>query len=249
MSSLFIGTSGWSYKDWLGPFYPQGSKQKEYLSLYSQQFRNVEIDSTFYAIPRLSTVENWYKQTPENFRFCPKVAKQITHDKQLLDCDEDWNRFLDTMRALQFKLGPLVLQFDYKFRYDTHFKQLESFLKTHHKEERLCVEIRHRSWHNESFYKMLSNFNCALVLNDLYYMPRIVQLTTDFTYVRLLGNRKQIPDDFSHVRVNREQDFNWWTEWIHRFLQKNLDVYVYSNNRYQGHAPSTIRTLQQKLQS
>jgi len=244
---LHIGTSGWSYKDWLGPYYPDGTKQKDYLSYYAQKFSTVEIDSTFYAIPRPSTVENWYQKTPANFIFSPKVTKLITHDKRLQDCQEDWNRFLQTMSILKEKLGPVVLQFDYKFVPEQHFGLLENFLATNHGSARICVEIRHKSWHSPEFFEMLKQFNTALVLNDLYYMPKVVELTADFTYIRLLGNRKQIPDDFSHVRINREKDLDWWADWIEQMLDKELEVFAYSNNRYQGHAPATIRTLQKKL--
>lgn len=245
--TIHIGTSGWSYKDWLGPFYPPETKQSDYLQHYAAQFKTVEIDSTFYAIPRISTVENWYERTPDSFVFSPKVPKEITHDKRLSECTSTWDRYLHTMQILKHKLGPIVLQFDYKFNFKDHFSVLESFLSAHHQEARMCVEVRHKSWHVPEFFEMLREYNVALVLNDLYYMPRKIELTADFTYVRLLGNRKQIPDDFSHVRINRDKDFHWWTDWIRKFQEKELEVFVYSNNRYQGHAPATIRAIQEHL--
>lgn len=246
-SRIHIGTSGWSYKDWLGPFYPPGTKQTEYLQHYATQLKTVEIDSTFYAIPRVTTVENWFDRTPDTFIFSPKAPKLITHDKRLTDCDSDWNRYLQTMQILKQKLGPIVLQFDYKFNFKDHFSILESFLEKHHQDARLCVEIRHKNWHTAEFFEMLRQYNVALVLNDLYYMPRKIELTADFTYIRLLGNRKQIPDDFSNARINRDKDFDWWTEWIRKFQEKELEVFIYSNNRYQGHAPATIRSIQERL--
>jgi len=242
-----MGTSGWSYKDWLGPFYPSGTKQTDYLSIYATHFNTVEIDSTFYAIPRTTTVENWFNRTPDTFIFLPKVPKLIIHDKRLTDCDSDWDHYLNTMQILKQKLGPVVLQFEYKFNFQDHFATLESFLKNNYLSTKLCVEIRHKSWHRPEFYDMLKTYNVALVLNDLYYMPRIIQQTADFTYIRLLGNRKQIPDDFSHVRINWDKDLDWWTNWIRKFQEKELEVFVYSNNRYQGHAPATIRSIQAHL--
>jgi uncharacterized protein YecE (DUF72 family) len=241
---LFIGTSGWSYKDWVGPFYPEGTKAADYLSIYTKKYNTVEVDSTFYGIPRETTVQKWAKVSANNFVFSPKVPQEITHELRLEKCDHIWERYLNTMRILGPKLGPIVLQFDYKFKYKEHFEVLEHFLHQHAQEARLCVEIRNRDWHQESFYEMLAKFNTALILNDLYYMPRIVKLTANFTYIRLLGNRKQIPDDFSHARVNRDKDLDWWAKWINRILERELEVYVYSNNRYQGHAPTTIEQLQ-----
>ncbi|MHB2154898.1 DUF72 domain-containing protein [Calditrichota bacterium GD2] len=245
---LYIGTSGWSYRDWKGVFYPEQIKQAQYLNHYSRHFNSVEVDSTFYGIPRLTTVENWFAQTPEDFIFTLKVPQIITHEKRLQNCRAEWEAFLETTAGLKQKRGALILQFDYKFNFGDYFRALDDFLAEHAGQAKLAVEIRNRGWHNEQFYSMLKERGVALVLNDLYYMPRVVKLTAPFTIVRLLGNRKQIPDDFTHVRVNREDDLNWWAERIEQFLEKELEVYVYSNNRYQGHAPSTIRTLMQKLE-
>lgn len=248
MSSLHIGTSGWSYKDWLGVFYPDSTKQSDYLLYYAGKFNSVEVDSTFYAIPRQSTVQNWFEITPDNFSFSLKTPQIITHEKRLSNCESEWNQFIETAQLLKHKLGPVILQFDYKFRFDEHFTKLNLFLSKYKDTNlKLCVEIRHKGWHNDEFYNLLRNHNTALVLNDLYYMPRVIELTADFVYVRLLGNRKQIPDNFTHVRVNRDKDLDWWTEWINQFIEKELEVWVYSNNRYQGHAPSTIYELQKRI--
>jgi len=243
-----MGTSGWSYKDWRGVFYPQGKKAAEYLAYYSQKMDSVEIDSTFYGVPRASTVENWFNCTPDRFIFCPKVPKQITHDRRLEGCGAEWRAFLERMRLLKHKLGPLVLQFEYKFKFTEYFKILESFLQEEaFSETKLCIEVRDKNWYQPAFFDLLRRYNVALVLNDLYYMPRISEVTADFTYIRLLGNRRQIPDDFSHVRIDRDKDFDFWTKKINEFLKKNLEVYVYSNNRYQGHAPSTIESIREHL--
>lgn len=245
---LHIGTSGWSYKDWNGVFYPQGTKAAEYLAYYSQQFDTVEIDSTFYGIPRHSTVQRWYEQTPADFIFAPKVPQIITHEKRLQNCAEDWQNFLEAMNILRNKLGPVVLQFDYKFSFKEHFVNLEKFLEDVSSSGlQLCVEIRNKNWHVGAFYELLRKYNVALVINDIYYMPRVIELTADFTYIRLLGNRRQIPNDFSHVRVNREKDLDWWADRIKQFLEKELEVFVYSNNRYQGFAPQTIRSISKRL--
>ncbi|MEJ2052878.1 MAG: DUF72 domain-containing protein [Calditrichaceae bacterium] len=245
---IHIGTSGWSYKDWLGVFYPGNTKQSQYLPYYASKFNSVEVDSTFYAIPRRSTVQNWFNITPDEFTFALKTPQIITHEKRLVGCEKEWNQFIETACLLKHKLGPIVLQFDYKFKYSDNLSKLDKFLSDHTAVGmKLCVEIRNRDWHKAQFYDMLRKHKVPLVLNDLYYMPRIIELTGDFVFIRLLGNRKQIPDDFTHVRVNRDNDLDWWTEWIDKFLEKELEVWVYSNNRYQGHAPSTIYELQKRL--
>ena len=245
---IHIGTSGWSYKDWLGVFYPDATKKSEYLPYYASKFKSVEVDSTFYAIPRTTTVQNWFDITPDNFTFSLKTPQIITHEKRLIDCENEWNQFIQTAQILKHKLGPIVLQFDYKFKFTEHFSILDTFLSSDNFNDiKLCVEIRNKDWHNPEFYDLLRKHEVALVLNDLYYMPRIIELTADFVFIRLLGNRKQIPNDFSHVRINRHNDLNWCADWINQFLEKELEIWVYSNNRYQGHAPSTIAELQKRL--
>ena len=249
MPNIYMGTSGWSYKDWLGVFYPDYTKQSEYLPYYANKFNSVEVDSTFYAIPRETTVLNWFSITPENFTFSLKTPQIITHEKRLNHCENEWNQFIQTVQLLKYKLGPIILQFDYKFRFNEHFSLLDEFFsKNVYKDVKLCTEIRNKDWHTKEFYDLLRKHKIALVLNDLYYMPRVIELTADFVYIRLLGNRKQIPNNFSKVRVNRDEDLDWWADWINKFLEKELEVWVYSNNRYQGHAPSTIVELKKRIE-
>ena len=174
-SKLHIGTSGWSYRDWLGPFYPPTLKQTDFLKFYSTTYSTVEIDSTFYAIPRARSIENWFNKTPDNFIFSLKAPKIITHEKQLENCQEDWDRFIETAGLLQHKLAVIVLQFDNKFTAPAFYKKLKIFLEQQRHPVKLAVEIRHKSWHNQDFYNLLQNNNVALVLNDLYYLPRIIQ--------------------------------------------------------------------------
>ena len=246
-SKLHIGTSGWSYKDWVGPFYPPSTKQAEYLSFYAGKFDCVEIDSTFYGTPRQTTVEKWATLTKPGFIFAPKVPKEITHQKRLKNCSAEWSEYVQTMQILGPKLGPVVLQFDFNFTFEKHFKNLEEFLEKNPYNIRMCVEVRHKSWINDLFYDLLKKHNIALVLNDLYYMPRLTEITADFTYIRLLGNRKLVPDNFTERRIDRSKELDWWTDWVEKFLSKDLEVFAFSNNRYEGFALATIKDLMLRL--
>lgn len=246
-ATLVVGTSGWSYKDWVGPFYPEGADPRNFLREYVKHFSAVEIDSTFYGIPKQGIVDSWGNNVPEGFIFAPKFPKVITHDKRLLGCDAELELFLGNMKRLGPKLGPLILQFDYTFQFD-QLHLLASFLNKIPAEFRLAVEIRHKSWLNKEFYTLLKQFKVALTLVDLYYMPRLNVITADFTYIRLLGNRKEIPDDFSHVRIDRERNLDYWAETVLKTLQKGVSVYVFVNNRFQGHAPASVRSFMEALQ-
>lgn len=246
---LYLGTSGWSYKDWVGPFYPEGLRTSQYLEYYATKFKTVEIDSTFYRIPSSKTVAAWYQNTPENFLFSVKFPRVITHEKRLQHCSAELNHFLRNISLLQEKLGPLVLQFDYKFTPE-FLPPLREFLPQLPPEYRYALEIRNRSWYRqEPFFQELERYHCALVLQDLYYMPKFFRLTAPFTFIRLLGNRKLILDDFSHVRIDREEALNDWAQRIVTMFQEGIDVYVYSNNRFQGYAPATIENLLQKIEA
>src|SRR5215471_10433600 len=113
MSNLFIGTSSFSAKGWVGSFYPRGTRSKEFLAYYASRFKTVELDTTYYAIPGAETVQGWKERTPADFLFCAKVPRIITHEKLLVDCERELREFLNSMAILGDKLGPLVLQFSY----------------------------------------------------------------------------------------------------------------------------------------
>src|SRR3954469_23911245 len=115
---IWLGTTAWAFDTWVGPFYPPKTKSTDYLTEYAKQFRAVEIDSTFYAIPRESVVAGWAAKTPDGFILCPKFPQLITHEKRLTNCGLETGMFLETMQILGPKLGPLVLQFEYTFQVD-----------------------------------------------------------------------------------------------------------------------------------
>ncbi len=116
--TIHLGTQGWSYKSWNGVFYPQDTPANCYLEEYAKKLHTVEIDSTFYATPRASTVKQWDEVTPDDFRFTAKFPQKITHEKMLKEAEQDVKLFLDTMSLLGPKLGPLLLQFPYTFKPD-----------------------------------------------------------------------------------------------------------------------------------
>jgi uncharacterized protein YecE (DUF72 family) len=243
---LHVGTSGWAYPDWVGPFYPTGTLPRDFLATYTRRFGAVEIDSTFYRIPTAKMVDAWNAATPEDFRFAPKVPQVITHEKCLEGCAAELTMFLDVVRRLGAKLGPLVFQFDAGFRVES-LPILGAFLAGLPTDLRHTVEIRHRSWLRDDFFQLLEKYKVALVLADLYYMPKLDKVTTDFSYIRLLGKRSAAPDDFSRVRLDRERELNLWAERIRAYLDRGLQVFAFANNRFQGHGPASARALLTRL--
>jgi uncharacterized protein YecE (DUF72 family) len=239
LGKLVLGTQGFSFNDWVGPFYPEGTPKKGFLEAYARHFPTVEIDSTFYGVPRDTTVQGWADRTPEEFLFSAKFPRLITHDKKLARARGDAEHFVDTMRGLGHKLAVLTLQFAYDFTPD-YFGSLDEFLQNLPKGPRYAVEVRNRKWLNSDFGEMLSNHNVALVLQDLHYMPKLDWITADFTVIRWLGRRKDI-EVFDRIQIDRTENLSNWSEKVHDFMERGFDIYGYFNNHFAGHSPASVR--------
>ncbi len=244
-AALFVGTSGWSYKDWEGNFYPAGIKQAGYLESYCQVFRVVEIDSTFYAVPRQTAVDAWLRRSPENFRFCAKFPREITHDRSLLGCGDLTRVFLDRMSVLGEKLGPFLIQFPATFTAAENFPILEAYLGTLPEDHRYAVELRSRDWRDRETLELLSAHNVSWTIGVGASGEDYRPMTADFTYIRWLGSREI--SQFSEVLVNREVEIRDWADWIVERAAELREVYGFFNNHYSGHAPSNARELLERL--
>jgi len=257
---LFLGTSAFTASGWAGSFYPTGMKPSEYLSFYATRFRTVEIDSTYYGTPSAATVEGWYRRTPADFVFAAKVPQVVTHEKALANCDGEFSEFVERMSGLKEKLGPLLLQFPrfsrYEFKTGSDFlKRLRGFLEKSRREVNLVVEIRNRGWLDEAFLDSVREHNVALALTDTSFMPRPWELkmpvdliTSDFAYVRWLGNRKQIETMttvWDRTIVDRRDDLGHWVRLCREIVaqRKVKRLFLFGNNHYQGHGPDTVKTF------
>ncbi len=220
-TKIRVGTSAFTADGWEGSFYPKGLAPREQLSYYATQFDTVELDNTFYRTPALSTVQGWYAKTPPGFIFAAKVPQVITHEKVLVDCDEDLSHFLKTMEALGEKLGPLLFQFGYfnksKFKSGSEFlARLKPFLKRLPKGFSFAVEIRNKNWLDPRYADVLREHGVALALIDQAWVPRPWEMkekfdliTADWTYVRWLGDRKGIEEQtkaWDKTILNREPE-------------------------------------------
>ena len=210
MADWYLGTMGFSYTDWAGPFYPEMLAQRNYLGHYSRFFNAVEINSTFYGTPRLVTVKRWLAATPEDFRFCPKTPKIITHDKSLQSAHLDMAEFLTVIRELGEKLGVILIQLPPSFGVD-QLEVLDTFLGELPTDLRFAVEFRHNSWHHARTAEMLQEHQVCWAATEYPNLPRGVNLTADFIYFRLIGRHGQ----FSHhdrEQLDRSANLRWWHE-------------------------------------
>jgi uncharacterized protein YecE (DUF72 family) len=242
MVKIHIGTMGWSYKFWVGNFYPKNLKTDDFLSEYSKHFNTVEIDNTFYRVPRKETVTKWRDQAPSGFLFSAKFPRKITHLKQLQNCEEDTQVFIESVGHLQDKLGPLLLQFPPTFKPE-NTRILSHFLSTLPEEHRYAVEVRNEGLLTEQFFSLLRENNVALTLSNRSSMLKTEVVTTDFTYIRWEGDRKTVNGATGKVEVDRKEDIRTWTEKIRALLSNGVEVFGYFSKYYSGHPPSDAEQL------
>lgn len=255
---VFLGTSAFTANGWPGSLYPVGMKSADYLTYYATQFATVEIDSTFYGCPSASTVNKWSARTPEDFIFCVKLPQIITHEKVLVNCDSEFEEFVKTMDILGPKLGPMLFQFPsfdrWKFpKQESFLAVLTPFLKKLPTDHKFVIEIRNKTWLDAKFVDVLREHNVALALTDTSFMPRPWELkqkfdllTTDFAYVRWLGDRhgiEKITQQWDKTVVNRESDLKNWVDVLKELVlnKKIRKLFAFSNNHYAGHGPATVK--------
>jgi uncharacterized protein YecE (DUF72 family) len=219
---LHVGTSGYSYKEWKGNFYPEDLPAKEMLSYYSRRLPAVEINNTFYRLPQPSMMENWNAQVPERFRFSIKATQRITHIKRLKNAAEETKYLLETAALLGERLGVVLFQLPPNFKKDN--ERLKAFLDLLKPELRTALEFRHESWFDDETFDLLRERDCALVVSDTDEKP----LTEIISTAR-----------WGYLRLRRTAyDENGLVEWMKRVQdQKWKDAFVFFKHEDEGTGP------------
>lgn len=244
---IHLGTQGWSYPDWIGVFYPPGSKQEHYLPFYAQVFDTVELDTTFYHPPRASVVRSWARHTPAHFRFAAKVPQAITHTARLSTVGEQMQAFARALEPLGEKLGPLLVQMPAEFTRDAGtVGLLDRFLAASPAGVRLAMEFRHASWHVPATVDLLRARRAALAWTQWRELPRLTDVTADFLYLRWLGDRRAI-ETYDRVQIDRTDAFDAWERDLVRALPGVREVYGYFNNHWAGHSPASANEMKRRL--
>ncbi len=244
MVNVYIGAMGWSYKFW--PLYDD-IDSKDYLSRYSKLFNSVEVNSTFYRIPRKSSVENWRDQTQEGFRFSVKIPQSISHSSALKYDPEKMDAFLDHIEPFKTKLGPLLLQLPPRLTSE-HDDQLRILL-TQLQGYKTAVEFRHKDWFKEDVYDLLREHNVTLVYVEHPWQPSEEVETGDFSYIRLEGDRKKVNGEKGFIELNRTKDNERWAEKIHNQSVEGRPVYLYVSKYYSGYPPTDIQQIKARLEA
>lgn len=246
MGEIRVGTSGWSYKEWEGVFYPKGEKNK--LTYYSKFFDTVEIDSSFYAYPKKAMIQGCVRATPERFLFTAKVPKLITHDKKLEQekgVTKDLNRFLHEIRPLMDsrKLGALLLQMPPSFEYGTGYGRLERFFEVLPDDVRFAIEFRNKSWLRPETWELLRKFGVANTIVDEPLLPPDTVVTTDFSFIRFHGHGKA---PWYNYRYS-DKEIKEWAPKVKKVAASTTYAYTYYNNHFRGNAPENALKMLKAL--
>lgn len=245
-----LGTQGWNYPDWVGPFFPEGTRAADFLRVYSRAFGTVEVDSTFYAIPPESTVRGWVNRTPPGFRLALKLPREITHERRLVGAEAVLEEFAERARGLGDRLGPVLVQLGPDFS-PAEMPALRSFLPRLPPDLRFAVEFRQREWITRETHELLREHGVALALSDGRWLPRswllalVRRPTADFHYLRWMGPNRDLTD-FGRVQLDRREELEAWAAAL-REAPPGTEVYGYFNNHFQGHSPASARDLQRRL--
>ena len=260
---LYIGCPLWGYKEWVGTFFPAHTQQSDFLRLYSSKLTTVEGNTTFYATPSAETIARWRQETPEMFRFCPKISRDISHSPQLDTRKAETLFFTQRMRGLEERLGIQFLQLPPAFA-PTHLPQLQAFLDFWPSDLRLAVEVRHPAFFTEPHFTelnaLLQQHNAARVIMDSRPirvgpreeiqvlqarerkpdLPVTTNLTADVAFVRYIG----------HPRMDVNAPFlDKWAQQLAQWLQEGITVYVFCHCPYEVHSPTICYALYHKVKA
>jgi len=256
-----IGACAWGFDDWREVFYPRDLPESRWLEFYARHFPTVEIDSTFYAAPGPDVVRRWLDVTPSHFRFSCKLPREITHQCKLRDCSIELNGFLRAIEPLAPKLHIILIQLPPSFLPKEGKVPLRSFVEQLPRDFRFAIEFRHPGWHRPQFIHLLEKQRICWVwadtspLNERNLAPFEFQpRTTDFLYVRLLGDYTTKYDrDGKHrnrydkLLWKREAALESWALKIERQLSDVRAVYAYVNNHFEGFALQSAQRLAERL--
>ena len=266
--AIYLGCPVWSFKGWVGNFYPKGTKPSGFLREYSKRLTTIEGNTTFYAVPAQKTIEQWLSETPETFRFCPKIPKAISHEGKLMDHVDRAHTFVEVMKGLGSRLGPMFLQLPPRYS-PKLIGDLSAFLSAWTHTVRLAVEVRHLDWfespHDESLNQLLADHNMARVTIDTRPIRDLAgdQILAGSTYESLLEARERKPDvpvlpkrtaDFVFVRYigHPQMDINrpLLDEWGRYFASEMItgaDVFMFCHSPDNYIAPELCRELHHRV--
>jgi uncharacterized protein YecE (DUF72 family) len=234
-----IGTSGWHYKHWIGTFYPPKTPAPKMLPFYLERFDTVELNNSFYHLPKKSALDCWRDSTPSSFVFAAKGSRFLTHMKKLRDSEQGLKRFLDCIEILGEKLGPILFQLPPHWELD--FERLRGFLNLLPPYHRYAFEFRNATWNTSSVLDLLAHHKVAYCAFHLAGEHSPLEVTADFAYIRLHGPGGKYQGSYDDPALQT------WAERIRNWRSHLSAVYVYFDNDEAGYAPRDALRLKQMV--
>ena len=251
---FYIGCCGWSYTAWKGPFYPSDIKNSKWLEFYSNVFDYVEIDSSFYNKPNVIMVKQWLKKTQEDFRFTAKFPKVITHDKRLKNVDNELQLFFKAIEPLYDKTLALLIQLPPSIEIMEGLQRLRELVYKLDNRFRYAVEVRHPSWFQDLAYNFFANNNICMVWSQIVGIRTPPIVTSDFLYLRFIGDRSLQEKDFGRIQKDRSPEMRKWVKRISRAEKSNEEenkrlkfAIVAANNHYAGFGPMSVNIFRKMI--
>jgi uncharacterized protein YecE (DUF72 family) len=239
MARYYIGTSGWHYDDWRGRFYPEKLPKAQWLEFYAGRFNTLELNNTFYRLPKESVFQNWHDASPEGFIFSVKVSRFITHIKRLKDCEDEVDKFMSRASLLQEKLGPILYQLPPGRHRDDEV--LVNFLSILPRGMKHVIEFRHESWFTEEVFEILRRYHAGFCVFDMPKLSSPLVATADFAYIRFHGSGSLYSSCYS------DEELAGWAEKIAELSEKHERVFIYFNNDVAGYALENAATIRDYL--
>jgi uncharacterized protein YecE (DUF72 family) len=236
---LYIGTSGWSYKHWVGPFYPPKLPANQHLPFYLEHFNTVELNASFYRLPFENLITRWRTLAPEGFLYAVKGSKFITHTKRLRNIAEPLKMFYDRMAGLKEHFGPVLFQLPPTLQRDDGL--LAEFLAQLDRRRRHTVEFRHESWNNPAVFDILCKFDVAYCILSSPRLSTVVEVTAPFAYVRFHGATQYYRYNYS------EQELQDWGKQLRPVMGRVNELFVYFNNDEKAYAAHNAKRLREIL--
>lgn len=236
-AKIHVGTSGWQYDHWKGPFYPEDLSKKEWFDFFAKKFSTVEINRSFYQLPSREVLGDWKDRTGKDFVFSYKASRYITHMKKLKDPEDPVSNLFDSVEALGEKLGPVLFQLPPKWKCNPG--RLKDFLEALPKKHRYTFEFRDPSWFCQEVYDLLSDHKCAFCIFEIGDLLSPKEITTDFIYIRLHG-----PGEAYQGRYGG-QGLSGWAGSIQAWKDKVKNIYCYFDNDQFGYATQDALQLKE----
>lgn len=232
---IYIGTSGWNYKEWKGLFYPENIKEGGQLEYYTHYFDTVEINNSFYMLPAAKTFSTWRKAVPRKFLFAVKASRFITHMKKLNVDMSSIHKFFNHAGKLEEKMGPILFQLPPRWKINT--ERLKAFLKILPGGYLYTFEFRDHTWYDKAVYGLLKKHNCAFCIYDMEYHLSPIEVTADFVYIRLHGPDKKYQGNYTKRALKK------WADRCLDWQKQKKDVYIYFDNTMDGNAVTNALQL------